>query len=54
MIVVDAKMPGMDGNTFANALRSDAGLAKTPLIMMGAAKKSETSTARNGTTPNTG
>ncbi|MGZ6228273.1 MAG: response regulator [Candidatus Binataceae bacterium] len=48
VIVVDAKMPGLDGNTFANALRSDPGLAKTPLIMMGAAKKSETSTARNG------
>ena len=29
VIVVDANMPGMDGNTFANALRSDPGLAKT-------------------------
>ena len=47
-IVVDARIPGVDGNTFANAIRSDPGLAKTPLIMMGAAKKSETSPARNG------
>ena len=41
-------MPGLNGSTFANAIRSDPGLAKTPVIMMGAAKKSETSTARNG------
>ena len=43
VIVVDATMPGMDGNTLANAIRSDPSLAKTPLIMMGAAKKAETS-----------
>ena len=47
VIVVDATMPGMDGNTLANAIRSDPSLAKTPLIMMGAAKKAETSPARN-------
>ena len=44
VIMVDAQMPGMDGSTLARSIRSDPGLAKAPLIMMGAVEKSETST----------
>jgi len=46
VILVDAQMPGMDGVTLARTIRLDPDLAKTPLIMMGAAKKAEASTAR--------
>ncbi len=46
VLVVDAEMPGMDGPALARTIRPDPGLAKTPLIMMGSAKKSETSTTR--------
>ena len=46
VILVDAQMPGMDGATLARTIRLDPGLAKTPLIMMGAVRKAEASTAR--------
>ena len=48
VILVDAEMPAMDGPTLAHTIRSDPVLAKTPLIMMGAATKSERSTTHNG------
>ena len=46
VILVDVQMPGMDGATLARTIRLDPGLAKTPLIMMGAVRKAEASTAR--------
>jgi two-component system, sensor histidine kinase and response regulator len=42
VILVDAQMPGMDGLTLARTIGLDPDLAKTPLIMMGAMKRSET------------
>ncbi len=42
VIMVDAQMPGMNGLTLARTIRLDLGLTKTPVIIMGAAKKSET------------
>jgi PAS domain S-box-containing protein len=42
VIMVDAQMPGMDGLTLARKIGLDSDLAKTPLIMMGAMKRSET------------
>jgi two-component system sensor histidine kinase/response regulator len=46
VILVDAQMPGMDGAKLARTIRLEPGLAKTPLIMMGPAKKAEASRAR--------
>ena len=46
VILVDAQMPGMDGPALARTIRLDPGLAKTPLIMMGAVRKAEAPTAR--------
>jgi two-component system, sensor histidine kinase and response regulator len=40
VILVDAQMPSMDGATLARTIGLDPDLAKTSLIMMGAAKKS--------------
>ena len=42
VIMVDAQMPGMDGLALARTIGLDLDLAKTPLIMMGAMKRSET------------
>jgi two-component system sensor histidine kinase/response regulator len=41
IILADARIPGMDGITLASTLRLDPVLAKTPLIMIGASKRSE-------------
>jgi len=43
VVLVDVQMPGMDGPTLARLIRFDPDLAKTPLIMMGATRKSATS-----------
>jgi PAS domain S-box-containing protein len=46
VILVDAQMPSMDGATLARTIGLDPDLAKTSLIMMGAAKKAEGSMVR--------
>jgi two-component system, sensor histidine kinase and response regulator len=43
VIIVDDQMPGMDGPTLARTIRIYLGLARIPLIMLGAIKKSITS-----------
>jgi CheY-like chemotaxis protein len=34
VIIVDLKMPGMDGFTFCRSVRSDAKIKKTPVILL--------------------
>jgi PAS domain S-box-containing protein len=41
VILVDAQMPGMDGMRLARTIRLNSVLAKTPVIMIGAARRSE-------------
>jgi two-component system, sensor histidine kinase and response regulator len=41
VILADARMPGMDGMTLARTIRLDPVLALTPLIIIGASKRSE-------------
>jgi CheY-like chemotaxis protein len=41
MIVVDLKMPGMDGFTFCRAIRGDAHLKETPVILLTGSKGEE-------------
>ncbi len=46
VILIDAQMPGMDGDTLARTIALDPDLARTPVIMMGAAKRTGASTER--------
>jgi CheY-like chemotaxis protein len=41
VIVVDLKMPGMDGFTFCRSIRSDAKLKDTPVILLTGSKGDE-------------
>jgi CheY-like chemotaxis protein len=41
VIVVDLKMPGMDGLSFCRAMRSDGKLKKTPVILLTGSKNEE-------------
>jgi CheY-like chemotaxis protein len=41
VIVVDLKMPGMDGLSFCRALRTDSTLKRTPVILLTGSKSDE-------------
>jgi len=41
VILVDAQMPGMDGMTLARTIKLNSVLAKTPVIVIGTARRSE-------------
>jgi CheY-like chemotaxis protein len=41
VVVVDLKMPGMDGFSFCRAVRGDAKLKKTPIILLTGSKSDE-------------
>jgi DNA-binding response OmpR family regulator len=41
VIVVDLKMPGMDGFSFCRAIRADARLKRTPIILLTGSKSEE-------------
>jgi CheY-like chemotaxis protein len=41
LVVVDLKMPGMDGLSFCRAVRADVKLRKTPIILLTGSKHEE-------------
>ena len=47
IVIVDAEMPGMDGPALAHAIRSDAALLKTRLLLLSPVDETATSAANN-------